>query len=108
MSVQMTEDEIRQKALDRVRAKKGFFTHLTVYIVVNLFLWSIWAITMGAGFGGPGWSMRGFMWPIFPTLGWGIGLVIHCVSVFAFHGAWEDKEVEKEMARIKKGSGTSS
>jgi hypothetical protein len=107
MSIQLTDEEIRKKAVARVQAKKGFFTHLTVYLAVNIFLWVIWLINMGGnswGFGG----MRGLpMWPLFPTVGWGIGLVIHCLSVFAFHGGWEDNEVEKEIARIKKTGGNS-
>jgi len=101
MSTQMTDDDIRRKAIARVQAKKGFFTHLTVYLAVNIFLWVIWLVTTGGTAWGTG-SMRGYMWPLFPTLGWGIGLVIHCVSVFAFHGGWEDSEVEKEIARMKK------
>jgi len=32
----------------------------------------------------------------------GIGLVAHCLSVFVFHGNWEESEVEKEVQRIKK------
>jgi hypothetical protein len=104
MSTQMTDDDIRRKAISRVQAKKGFFTHLVVYLAVNIFLWVIWWVTMGGTSWGGG--MRGFpMWPIFPTIGWGIGLVIHCLSVFAFHGGWEDSEVEKEIAKMKKSGG---
>ena len=105
MSTQLSDDEIRQKAVQRVRAKKGFLTHLTVYLTVNAFLWIIWALT-ASGMFGMGVGMRSWPWPIFATVGWGIGLVIHGVSTFAFHGGWEDSEVEKEVARMKKTGGS--
>jgi hypothetical protein len=103
MSTQLSDDEIRKKAVERVRAKKGFFTHLSVYLAVNVFLWVIWAMTTSP------WGFAGGMhnvpaWPLFATVGWGIGLVIHCLSVFALHGGWEDQQVQKEIEKIKKSS----
>lgn len=105
MPVEMTDEEIRKKALGRVRARKSFFIHLSVYLAVNAFLWIIWFVNSGAAMGTAGWGMHGApVWPIFPTLGWGIAIVIHGVSVFAFHGDWEEREVEKEIAKMKKPS----
>jgi len=46
--------------------------HLTVYVLVNLMLVAIWA----AGGGG-------YFWPIWPILGWGIGLGAHAAPVIA-------------------------
>jgi len=106
MSTQMTDEEIRKKAVERVQAKKGFFTHLAVYLAVNIFLWMIWLINTGGALWGTGGMRSWTMWPIFPTVGWGIGLIIHFLSVFAFHGGWEDNEVEKEINRMKKNGGT--
>ena len=107
----MTEDEIRDKARQRVSAKIGFFRHLAAYIVVNGFLVIIWAISSagmwwtwwGARYPGNPWSFN--FWPGWVMLFWGIGLVVHCLSVFAFHGGWEESEVEKEVRRIKKNQG---
>lgn len=103
MSTQLSDEDIRKKALERVRARKSFFTHLTVYLAVNAFLWIIWAVSVTT-WGATG-GMRGVpMWPLFPTVGWGIGLAIHCVSVFALHGDWEDRQVQKEIEKMKKSS----
>lgn len=108
MSTQMSDDEIRKMAVRRVRRKKGFFSHLMVYIIVNAFLWCIWALSAGLFNWGPWWGMhdgRLYMWPLWVTVFWGIGLLFHCLSVFAFHGGWEQSEVEKEIQRIKKSGG---
>ena len=50
-------------AIERIQAKRGFGVHATVYVAVNLLLIAVWAITS-----------RGYFWPIWPILGWGVGL----------------------------------
>ncbi len=100
MSSQQSEEEIRKMAESRVAEKKGFFIHLTVYILVNAFLSIIWAVTSSV-------SGSWFPWFVFPLAGWGIGLLIHCLTVFAFPkagGDWERKEIKKEMDRLRKES----
>jgi Domain of unknown function (DUF1707)/2TM domain len=54
--------------------------HVAAYVVVNVLLVAVWAAT-GAG----------YFWPIWPLLGWGIGLVPHAAARRTFgHGthAW--------------------
>ena len=93
MATQMSEEEIYQKARKRVEEKKSFFSHLAVYVVVNIVLILIWAFTS-----------RGYPWFVWPLGGWGIGLVFHCLGVFVFNKetGWERNEVEKEVARLRK------
>ena len=86
MSNRMSEEEIYKAATKRVEEKKGFFIHLAIYIVVNLFLIALWAFTAD---GGHPW----FVW----TLGgWGIGIIFHFLSVFVFsrRSNWEKQEIE--------------
>ena len=95
MSKKMSEAEIREVATKRVRAKKGFYSHLTAYIIVNLMLVAIWYFT-GAG----------YFWPMWVMLGWGIGLIFNAVSAFSkYDASWETREIEKEVERIKKSGG---
>src|SRR5215212_1060023 len=54
------EDELRRRAVKRLRAKAGFWTHLVVNLVANAFLVASWFF-----------SGAGFFWPIFPIAGWG-------------------------------------
>jgi hypothetical protein len=93
MANQLSETEIYQVARKRVEEKKGFYTHLASYIVVNAMLVIIWALTG-----------HGYPWFIWPLAGWGIGLVFHFLGVFAFNKgtAWESKEIEKEVERLRK------
>ena len=50
MSAQMSEEELYKEARKRVEEKKGFFTHLSVYIIVNIMLVIIWAFPAGGGY----------------------------------------------------------
>lgn len=92
---QMSEEEIRRIATQRVQAKKGFYAHLTAYVLVNLMLIAIWYFT-GAK----------YFWPMWVLLFWGIGVIVNGVTVFIRRDiGWEKKEIEKEMEKIKKRGG---
>ena len=95
MSTKLSEEEIYYQARKRVEEKKGFFTHLIVYICVNILLVIIWAFPSGGG----------YPWFVFPLGGWGIGLLFHFLGVFVFSRStdWERREVEKEAERLRKG-----
>ena len=54
-----------QAAIERIEAKRAFGRHARIYCAFNLLLIAIWAITS-----------RGYFWPIWPMLGWGVGLAV--------------------------------
>jgi hypothetical protein len=56
----------------RAKAKAAFQRHLFTYAWVNGFLVVIWALT----------NFGGYFWPVWPMLGWGIGLASHAFSVY--------------------------
>jgi len=91
MPVTLTEEEIYKEARKRVEEKKAFFTHLSVYFVVNAVLAIIWAVN-GAG----------FPWFLFPLGGWGIGLFFHFMNTFVFNTKFDQSAVEKEAERIRR------
>lgn len=83
----MADEQARKHAFERVKAKREFQQHLVSFAAVNLFLWVIWAV-VGAG----------FPWPIFVTVGWGIGLAIHGWFVYGDRPITE-AEIRREMER---------
>ena len=92
MTTGMSEEQIYEQAKKRVEAKKGFYIHLTVYILVNILLVLIWAFA----------ADRGFPWFIFPLGGWGIGILCHFLSVFVFVGKSDKSAVEKEVEKVER------
>jgi hypothetical protein len=67
---------IRRTAHDPGDSVHGFYTHLTIYVIVN---GTLLALNLLAG--GPAWA-------VWPLIGWGIGLAAHGIGVFlvAPHG----------------------
>ena len=84
-----SEEGLRKLAVLRLKKKRDFGTHIVVYIAVNAMLVAIWAVT-GAG----------FFWPIFPILGWGIGVAANAWDVYGRKPITED-EVQRETERLR-------
>jgi len=74
------------------RKRSGFRRHLFAYIVVNSFLWLLWAI-MGNGSG------DGIPWPAWSSIGWGIGLAFNYADAYLFHST---NSVENEYQKLVK------
>ena len=89
-----TDDEIREMA----KARVGFRIHATVYVLVNVFLVALWWFT-GTG-GGLGGGDAEF-WPIWPILGWGLGLAFHGWAAYGRKLDAVDREEEKLRAKFK-------
>lgn len=72
------------------RRRAGFKWSLAAYIIVNIFLVGIWYFTTG--------DLSQF-WPIWPMLGWGLGLSFQYFG--AYHG---DRvfSVEQEYEKLKR------
>jgi transcriptional regulator with XRE-family HTH domain len=81
-----------QEAFRHVRKLRGFYLHLMRYALVIPVLWLINGLTN-----------THYYWAIWPTLGWGLGIVLHGLRVFqrtAFLGPqWERRAVEKHLGR---------
>lgn len=82
------EDKLWKKAGERVAFKK----HLTTYIIVNVFLWLLWLFTNNG-------RIHIFAWPIFTTIGWGVGIVAHYFKAYVSD---EEQAVQKEYEKLKK------
>jgi hypothetical protein len=87
--VETPETALRSRAVERLRKKREFKTHLFVYVVVNAAVVAVWALT-GSG----------FFWPAFPMLGWGIGVIFHAHDVYG-RSELSEEEIHREMERLR-------
>lgn len=87
----MTDDEIERLARRRAGAKLGWYVHASVFVLVNLFVFSM----SQYAFGTRAWSVK-------PLLGWGLGLALHGVSVWFLSsgGGLRERLVQKERERL--------
>ena len=100
MEIINKQDDIKYlEAKTRVKKLKGFYSHLTIYILVNLFIVFINIQDLK-----PGESY--FQYKNFITLFfWGIGLVAHGMSVFVpqfvLGRNWEERKIKELMNKNK-------
>ena len=78
----------RDKAVQRLRKRRDFHGHLLIYALVNAFLVVIWAVT----------GSHVFFWPVFPIVGWGIGVVMNAWDVYWRRDITE-KDIQHELDR---------
>ncbi|MCC9071324.1 2TM domain-containing protein [Flavobacterium sp. F-65] len=93
-----TNDERYNLAYRRVKRIKGFYSHLMIYILVNIFI-LIPSTNQGIFGNEEFWRWDNFS----TTLFWGIGLAIHAISVFGrdlfFSVNWEERKIKEYMEK---------
>ena len=84
----MDTSKAYETAKKRVEAKMAFYTHVTVYLAVILLLAAINFLNSSST-----------IWVHWPILGWGLALVIHAFTVFAFPERFviTEKMIESEI-----------
>lgn len=87
------EEKLYEEARKIVEAKKGFYIHFIVYVIISVVIYLVWRFT---------WT--GYRWYIWPILGWGVGVLFHFLAVFFFSelSSWDKKAIAKEVERLKR------
>lgn len=100
MNPTMNPADLSPEALDRLArkrasAKLGWYVHATIYLVVNVGLF----LASSHGLGHRPWSL-------FPALGWGLGLLLHGISVWMLGNGSSLREgmVQRERERLQRQS----
>lgn len=92
-------------AKKRVKKIKGFYIHLVVYIVINLFLSSVIIFGLTTD-NGDSFSEAFSNFGVYSTwVFWGIGLFFHWLGVFGFNRLisknWEERKIKELMEKDK-------
>lgn len=92
-----SDAQIERIARRRASLKMGWYVHAGVYLAVNLLLAAAYWFGVEGG--------RAPRAPFFPLAGWGLGLAIHFVVVFALphDGRWHRRMVERERRALQGG-----
>jgi hypothetical protein len=83
-----SEEQLRDLAIRQLKKKQDFWRHVGVYVVINSFLIGIWYFTAG----------RGYFWPAWVLLGWGVGVVFNAWDAYGSQGISE-AQIQREMER---------
>jgi serine/threonine protein kinase len=100
------EERIRRRIEKRYKEKRGLQIHFTVYVMVNAFLWIIWAFAnqgLAQLVNDPDFTKMSVLpWPLIVMFGWGIGLVAHFIEYYGKYGAGaerREREIQREIER---------
>ena len=80
----LSDKQLHELARKRVEFRR----HLVVYFVIISILWMIWFLT-GAG----------YIWPIWPMAGWGIGVIFHYMFEYRSSSFLSEEEEYKKLKR---------
>jgi hypothetical protein len=96
MTQPLTPEEIDTLARKRAGAKLGWYVHATVYVLVNLLIFSMSRYAFGTR-----------PWSVAPLLGWGVGLALHGLSVFVLGkgSGLRERMVEREREKLRRERG---
>lgn len=88
------EKDIYQKAREKVKEKKKFNKDLSAFLIWGsaLFLINIFIA-------------RGYMWSLWVIFFWGLAILKQAIDVYGFQFGekdWEEKEIQKEIERMKR------
>jgi hypothetical protein len=89
-----SETDRYYQAQKKVKEIRGFYEHLTVFILVTLVLIVLNLMTSPE-----------YLWFIWCVLGWGIGLIFHALKTFDcmpfFNKEWEEQKIKEILEKEK-------
>jgi hypothetical protein len=72
----LRQNDPRRRAAQIRAARLSVRIHVAAYLAGALLMLGIW---LAVGLGGGGW----YFWPVWPIMGWGIGVVSHAIPIAA-------------------------
>lgn len=82
-------DQMRAVALRQLRKQADFRRHVLIYLAVNTLLVVVWA-----------WTGVPMFWPIFPMVGWGIGIAANAWDAYGRKPVTEE-QLQHEIRRLR-------
>ena len=86
----MSTEKLREEALARLKHRKGLKKQFQTYVITNLTLIVIWAL-----------SGQGDFWPAWPIAFWGLTLLYQAWSFEHPDKPISRQDIEREMNRMK-------
>jgi 2TM domain len=87
-----SEDDLRKEAVKSIQRKQSFKQTAFAYVVVNLLLIGIWAIS----------GTDTYFWPIWVIGGWGIGLAFQAYDAYGRRRTVSEDQIASEMQRLRR------
>lgn len=89
-TLETPREQLRQEAVDRLEKRAAFWPHLAAYLLITTLLVTVWFL-IGDG---------GLFWPVFPMVGWGVGVFFHAWDTF--RRPLSEDRIQREMDRLRR------
>ncbi|WP_132050921.1 2TM domain-containing protein [Pseudocnuella soli] len=91
METQHTNTPRDPQLWELAKRRASFRGHLVTYLIFSAFFWLVWFASNGPRYN------SGLPWPVWPMLGWGIGVLFHYMGAFM---APKTNNVEREYQKL--------
>ncbi|MEO9020812.1 MAG: 2TM domain-containing protein [Ginsengibacter sp.] len=89
------EQETKDPELWKIAQKRaGFKYHVLIYFIMNIFFWTLWYIGLKDTASSPV-AIDTIPWPVWPMLGWGIGVFFNYLAAYKSGNSMAQKEYDK-------------
>ena len=92
MSYESTSHGKDPQLWDIAKKRASFKSHFTIHLIMSAFFWLLWYLTGAKIHNG-----EGIPWPVWPMLGWGIGVLFHYIGAYV---TYKNNSVEKEYNKL--------
>ncbi len=75
------------------RRRASFKSHFAIYLILSVFFWLLWYFT------GSSRNNSLLPWPVWPMLGWGIGVAFHYIGAYV---SPRTNATQREYDKLKK------
>ena len=100
MSHYQSAPEGKDPGLWEIAQKRASFkTHAVTYLIMNAFFWAVWFLSSNRNERDLDIvGLDHLPWPVWPMIGWGIGLAFHYAGAYIFP---RSNSIESEYEKLK-------
>jgi hypothetical protein len=89
------EQDVKDPELWKIAQRRaGFRTHVLIYFIMNILFWTIWYLSL-KNTPNPPTRIDKIPWPVWPMVGWGIGVFFNYLSAYRNTSSMAEKEYQK-------------
>jgi len=88
------EQEKKDPELWKMAQRRAEFKyHVLIYFIMNIIFWTIWYLSL-KNTPNPPTSINTIPWPVWPMVGWGIGLLFNYIYAYKSNKNSAEKEYQ--------------
>ncbi len=89
------EQDVKDPELWKIAQRRAAFrTHVLIYFIMNILFWTIWYLSL-KNTPNPPTRIDKIPWPVWPMVGWGIGVFFNYLSAYRNTSSMAEKEYQK-------------